>query len=106
MACSSRRLTDEMGACKWIQLSSEKAVLRDSRMFWAETVGLKEESRENVGQRGGPAGFIVAVQSDSRSEQSRHPRCQDVSPLRVPIDGRRNGLCAGRRSALARHDEA
>lgn len=87
-------------------MSSEKSVLRDSRMFWAETVGLKEESREDVGQRGGPAGFIVAVQSDSRSEQTQHPRRQCVSPLRVPIDGRRKGLCAGRRSALARLDQA
>lgn len=43
-----------------------EAKARESRVFWAETVGLKEESREDVGQRGGPAGFIVAVQSDSR----------------------------------------
>lgn len=40
-------------------------MIRDSRMFWAETVGQKEETGAEVGQRGGPAGFIIAVQSDS-----------------------------------------
>ncbi|KAL6866892.1 hypothetical protein J3F83DRAFT_92765 [Trichoderma novae-zelandiae] len=105
LGCSSRRLTDVMGGLR-VDTNGKRKVgiemmARDSRVFWAETVGLKEESRENVGQRGGPAGFIVAVQSDSRLEERQHPRCQRVSPLRVPIDGRRKGLlcwpqeCAG-----------